>query len=68
MRQQVEESKKAIQQVFQHTSVPTIGSCLPPCTNNITVHFAFDFAQQVCYTQQNNTGFTLIFFLGPLPS
>ena len=28
--------------------LPTIGACLLPASNNITMHFSFDMAQQVC--------------------
>lgn len=30
-------------------SPPGINSSLPPCSNNITIHYSFDFAQQVHY-------------------
>ena len=48
MRSQVELSRKELQRVFESTtSVPRLGSSLPACSNQLTVHFSFDFAQQV---------------------
>ena len=46
MRSQIEDSKKALEAAFKD-SIPPLGSCLPPCSQTITVHFSFDFAQQV---------------------
>ena len=48
---QVEKSSKEIDRVFVEAdgalSVPPIGSSPTPCSKTITVHFSFDFAQQV---------------------
>ena len=48
MRGQVEISKKEVERVFQG-SIPPIGSSPLPCSRDITIHFSFDFAQQVSF-------------------
>lgn len=50
MRGQLENSKREIQRVFQG-SIPAIGSSPLHCSRDITIHFSFDFAQQVCYSE-----------------
>ena len=51
MRGQVEKSRQEIERVFkegENLDVPPIGSSPLPCSKSITIHFSFDFAQQVC--------------------
>ena len=48
----VKDSTDAVKEFFTTNDVftpPPIHCCLPPLTNNITVHYSFDFAQQVHY-------------------
>ena len=47
----VEESKQTLTDTFTvdgQLQLPPIGACLPPATKEITMHFSFDMAQQVC--------------------
>ena len=65
MRGQVEKSRKELERVFTvpdgTVNVPPIGSSPLPCSRTITMHFSFDFAQQVCPVE--NTMTTLILIL-----
>ena len=48
----VNDSKKDVHDYFQHQGSfqpPRPNSTLPPCSSAITVHYSFDFAQQVHY-------------------
>ncbi len=48
----VKDSKDAVEKCFTMNDVftpPPVHCCIPPMTHNITVHYAFDFAQQVHY-------------------
>ena len=50
MRAQVEKCKEDLKRVFEENGVlniPPMGSSLPACSNDITAHLSFDFAQQV---------------------
>ncbi len=49
MRGQVTESKAALVETFPD-GVPGIASSLPASSTDMSVHFSFDFAQQVCNT------------------
>ena len=44
LKSQVKEAKDSIK---SHFPVPSVGACLAPVSNNITMRFSFDFAQQV---------------------
>ena len=49
---EVEESRRQVQAYFQEDgsfAPPPLHSSLPPASSDITVHYAFDFAQQVHY-------------------
>lgn len=51
-RSVIDTSKEALKDTFTvngELQVPPICACLPPATKNITMHFSFDMAQQVCY-------------------
>ncbi len=56
LKSQVADSKEAIQAAY--TTIPPTNSNISPCSKDITVHYAFDFAQQVhryLRLVQNNT-------------
>ena len=50
LKSQLAKSKEDIQAVFAGDTIPALGSSIPACTNNITVHYSFNFAQQVRHT------------------
>lgn len=53
MRQQIQLAKEALEQEFKDEPIPTLNSCLNPCSHeNLTIHFSFDFAQQVGYAHK----------------
>ena len=46
----IEPSKEVLKATFtvdEHLQVPPIGSCLPPLSQDIEMHFSLDMAQQV---------------------
>ena len=48
----VKDSTDSVKELFTTNNVfapPLIHCCLPPLTNDLTVHYSFDFAQQVHY-------------------
>ncbi len=49
LKAQVKSAKDTIKSHFTDNdlAVPSVGACLMPASNNITVHFSFDMAQQV---------------------
>ena len=47
MRGQVEAAKRDLRAMLRDPSLPTIESCPDPCTRKLTLHYSFDFAQQV---------------------
>ena len=50
-RSVIDASKEVLKETFTiagQLQVPPISACLSPGTNNITMHFSFDMAQQVC--------------------
>ena len=55
LKHQVSAAKNALESTYHSIGLPLpdIGSCIAPGTNKITMHFSFDFAQQVsnnhCY-------------------
>ena len=52
-RSVIDTSKEVLKETFTvagQLQVPPISACLSPGTNNITMHFGFDMAQQVCQT------------------
>ena len=71
MKGQTEASKKDLERVYTLPDgsyhVPPIGTSPLPCTKDITVHFSFDFAQQVGPVHNNNTKF-IDFIADSLPS
>lgn len=54
MRSQVKKCKEELKRVFPD-EVPPIGSAPPACGREMTVHFSFDFAQQVCHISLHNS-------------
>ena len=48
MKAQIDSSKRDITRAFP-SGLPPLHSSLVPC-NNMSVHYSFDFAQQVCDT------------------
>ena len=49
LKKQVEESKQALKINFvsKNLPIPSVGAKLLPMSYNMTMHFSFDFAQQV---------------------
>lgn len=49
LKSQVKTAKDTIESHFidRDLDVPSVGACLMPASNNITMHFSFDMAQQV---------------------
>lgn len=49
LKAQVKSAKDTIKAHFidRGLAVPSIGACLTPASNNVTMHFGFDMAQQV---------------------
>ena len=53
-RSTIETSKEVLKATFTidgHLQVPPIGSCLPPVSKDIEMHFSLDMAQQVMCMQ-----------------
>ena len=51
-RSMIETSKEVLKESFTvngQLEIPSISACLPLATKDITMHFSFDMAQQVCY-------------------
>lgn len=48
LRSQVELAKRDIKAAF--TSPPPLDACFQACSKEITMHYSFDFAQQVRHT------------------
>ena len=55
-RNAIETSKEVLKETFTtdgHLTVPPTGSCFPPASRDIEMHFSFDMAQQVGCMQLN---------------
>ena len=44
-----QESHKMFKNAYPDNSVPVFGTPLQPCSNDITLHISFDYAQQIHY-------------------
>ena len=52
-RSAIDTAKEILKKTFTmdgQLKVPPVSACLAPVTRNITMHFSFDMAQQVCYS------------------
>ena len=52
-RSAIDIAKEVLKETFTvdgQLKVPPVDACLAPATRNITMHFSFDMAQQVCYS------------------
>ena len=52
-RSAIDIAKEVLKETFTvdgQLKVPPISACLAPATRDITMHFSFDMAQQVCYS------------------
>ena len=57
MKAQVDASKLELTRVFP-SGLPPLHSTLVPACNNMTMHYSFDFAQQVCDTHRERERLT----------
>lgn len=59
LKAQVHASKDAVKSQFTDRGVdlPSIGAGSAPGSNKITMHYSFDFAQQVCIISSSVNGY-----------